>query len=29
MIKASKKMLDLAGIPYRQFSVDTLEIRKK
>lgn len=29
MIKASKKMLDLAGIPYRQFSVDNLEIRKK
>lgn len=29
MIKASKKMLDLAGIPYRQFSADSLEIRKK
>ena len=29
MIKASKKMLDLAGIPYHQFKVDNLEIRKK
>ena len=28
-IHASKKMLDLAGIKYRQFSVDNLEIRKK
>ena len=28
-IQASKKMLDLAGIKYRQFSVDNLEIRKK
>ena len=28
-IQASKKMLDLAGIKYRQFKVDDLEIRKK
>ncbi len=29
MIKASKKMLDLAGIPYRQFKVENIEIKKK
>lgn len=29
MVKASKKMLDLAKIPYRQFKVENLEIKKK